>query len=156
MAEAITETWITDTGISTRFPYYTRANADEVGPEPFSPLGWSLGWAKGCIPGVAEGFVRFGVVRREEFALDPPEVSGNWGGYFYNQLSLPRVMGVRMPGATWEAIELAYFGGFSHSEIASMVSLPLGTVKGRMRLGLEKIRADIAESITPEAIEGLA
>ena len=110
MAEAITDTWITDTGISTRFPYYTRANADEVGPEPFSPLGWSLGWAKGCIPGVAEGFVRFGVVRRDEFALDPPEVFGNWGGYFYNQLSLPRVMGVRMPGATWEAIDLAYFG----------------------------------------------
>ena len=110
MAEAITDTWITDTRISTRFPYYTRANADEVGPEPFSPLGWSLGWAKGCIPGVAEGFVRFGVVRRDEFALDPPEVFGNWGGYFYNQLSLPRVMGVRMPGATWEAIDLAYFG----------------------------------------------
>jgi rifampicin phosphotransferase len=104
------DSWITDTGISPRFPYYTRANADEVGPEPFSPLGWSLGWAKGCIPGVAEGFVRFGVVRRDEFALDPPEVFGNWGGYFYNQLSLPRVMGVRMPGATWEAIDLAYFG----------------------------------------------
>ena len=47
--------WITDTEISSRFPYYTRANADEVGPEPFSPLGWSLGWMKGCIPGVAKG-----------------------------------------------------------------------------------------------------
>ena len=92
--------WITDTEVSPRFPYYTRANADEVGPEPFSPLGWSLGWMKGCIPGVAEGFVRFGVVRHEEFALNPPEVFGNWGGYFYNQLSLPRTMGVRMPGAS--------------------------------------------------------
>ncbi len=104
------ETWITDTEISTRFPYYTRANADEVGPEPFSPLGWSLAWSKGCIPGVAEGFVRFGVVRRDEFAVDPPEVFGNWGGYFYNQLSLPRIMGVRMPGASPEAIDMAYFG----------------------------------------------
>jgi pyruvate,water dikinase len=104
------DSWITDTEISTRFPYYTRANADEVGPEPFSPLGWSLGWAKGCIPGVANGFVAFGVVQPEEFAVDPPEVFGNWGGYFYNQLSLPRVMGVRMPGASPEAIDLAYFG----------------------------------------------
>ncbi len=104
------DTWITDTEISTRFPYYTRANADEVGPEPFSPLGWSLGWAKGCVPGVANGFVEFGVVTEDEFALDPPEVFGNWGGYFYNQLSLPRVMGVRMPGASPEAIDLAYFG----------------------------------------------
>ena len=102
--------WITDTEISTRFPYYTRANADEVGPEPFSPLGWSLGWMKGCIPGVAKGFIAFGVLEADEFALDPPEVFGNWGGYFYNQLSLPRVMGVRMPGASPEAIDLAYFG----------------------------------------------
>jgi rifampicin phosphotransferase len=102
--------WITDTEISTRFPYYTRANADEVGPEPFSPLGWSLGWVKGCVPGVAKGFIAFGVLEADEFAVDPPEVFGNWGGYFYNQLSLPRVMGVRMPGASPEAIDLAYFG----------------------------------------------
>ncbi|MEP1124005.1 MAG: PEP-utilizing enzyme [Ilumatobacter sp.] len=102
--------WITDTEISTRFPYYTRANADEVGPEPFSPLGWSLGWMKGCIPGVAKGFIAFGVVTADEFAVDPPEVFGNWGGYFYNQLSLPRVMGARMPGASPDAIDQAYFG----------------------------------------------
>jgi len=56
MAEKTSDlsTWITDTEISTRFPYYTRANADEVGPEPFSPLGWSLGWAKGCSTWPAE------------------------------------------------------------------------------------------------------
>jgi len=110
MSVADMDRWITDTEISPRFPYYTRANADEVGPEPFSPLGWSLGWMQGCIPGVAEGFVRFGVVRHEEFALAPPEVFGNWGGYFYNQLSLPRTMGVRMPGASPDAIDNAYFG----------------------------------------------
>jgi hypothetical protein len=110
MTDTNLNSWITDTEISTRFPYYTRANADEVGPEPFSPLGWSLGWMKGCIPGVANGFVAFGVVEPHEFAVDPPEVFGNWGGYFYNQLSLPRVMGVRMPGASPEAIDLAYFG----------------------------------------------
>ena len=107
---SIMDRWITDTEISPRFPYYTRANADEVGPEPFSPLGWSLGWMQGCIPGVAEGFVRFGVVRHDEFALNPPEVFGNWGGYFYNQLSLPRTMGARMPGASPDAIDNAYFG----------------------------------------------
>ena len=102
--------WITDTRPSERFPYYTRANADEVGPEPFSPLGWSLGWGTGCVPGTAAGFVDFGAVRWDEFDVDPPEVFGNWGGYFYNQLSLPRVMGARMPGASPAAIDQAYFG----------------------------------------------
>lgn len=102
--------WITDTRPSARFPYYTRANADEVGPEPFSPLGWSLAWGVGCVPGTAAGFVDFGAVRWDEFDVDPPEVFGNWGGYFYNQLSLPRVMGARMPGASPAAIDQAYFG----------------------------------------------
>jgi phosphohistidine swiveling domain-containing protein len=104
------ERWITDTATSARFPYYTRANADEVGPDPFSPLGWSLVWQQGCIPGVARGFVEFGVVAWEEYDLDPPQVFGNWGGYFYNPLSLSRLMGCRMPGATPEAIDQAYFG----------------------------------------------
>ncbi len=107
---AALDRWINDTELSSRFPYYTRANADEVGPEPFTPLGWSLGWMRGCIPGVAGGFIAFGVLEADEFAVDPPEVFGNWGGYFYNQLSLPRVMGVRMPGASPEAIDQAYFG----------------------------------------------
>ena len=51
-------------------------------------------------------------------------------------------------------IQLAYFGGFSHSEIAEMLGMPLGTVKGRMRLGLEKIRAQLAEALTPESALG--
>ena len=114
--------WITDTEISPRFEYYTRANADEVGPDPFSPLGWSLGWVKGCIPGVADGYVEFGVLDHSEYALDPPEVFGNWGGYFYNQLSLPRVMGCRMPGATPEAIDQAYFG--DHPGVPTYVPHP--------------------------------
>lgn len=104
------ETWITDYGPSARFVHYTRANADEVGPDPFSPLGWSLGWVKGCIPGVADGFVNYGVVHRHELDPEAPEVFGNWGGYFYNQLTLPRVLGVRMPGASPEAMDQAYFG----------------------------------------------
>ena len=48
-----------------------------------------------------------------------------------------------LPPEQAHVIELAYFGGFSQSEIAEMLSMPLGTVKGRMRLGLEKMRAGL-------------
>jgi RNA polymerase sigma-70 factor, ECF subfamily len=52
-----------------------------------------------------------------------------------------------LPGEQSEVIELAYFGGFSQTEIATMLSVPLGTVKGRMRLGLERIRGRVAEGL---------
>jgi RNA polymerase sigma-70 factor, ECF subfamily len=49
-----------------------------------------------------------------------------------------------LPADQRRVIDLAYFGGFTHEQIASMLELPLGTVKGRMRLALEKMRANIA------------
>ena len=52
-----------------------------------------------------------------------------------------------LPGEQSKVIELAYFGGFSQTEIAAMLGVPLGTVKGRMRLGLEKIRGQLAEGL---------
>ena len=45
-----------------------------------------------------------------------------------------------LPGEQSRVIELAYFGGFTHTQIAEMLDTPVGTVKGRMRLGLEKLR----------------
>jgi RNA polymerase sigma-70 factor (ECF subfamily) len=48
-----------------------------------------------------------------------------------------------LPEEQSKAIELAYFGGFSHSEIAVMLEMPIGTVKGRIRLGLEKLRGQL-------------
>jgi RNA polymerase sigma-70 factor (ECF subfamily) len=52
-----------------------------------------------------------------------------------------------LPRDQMRVIELAYFGGLTHSQIADMLGMPLGTVKGRMRLGIEKIRARLAEEI---------
>jgi RNA polymerase sigma-70 factor (ECF subfamily) len=51
-----------------------------------------------------------------------------------------------LPDEQRRAIELAYFGGFTQSEIAEMLSVPIGTVKGRMRLGLEKMRGRLDAS----------
>ena len=45
-----------------------------------------------------------------------------------------------LPPEQSRVISLAYFGGFTHTEIAEMLETPVGTVKGRMRLGLEKMR----------------
>jgi len=52
-----------------------------------------------------------------------------------------------LPTDQLQVIQLAYFGGMTHSEIAEVLEMPLGTVKGRMRLGMEKIRAQLAEAI---------
>ena len=48
-----------------------------------------------------------------------------------------------LPEAQAEVIVLAFYGECSHSEIARLLALPPGTVKGRMRLGLEKLRNDL-------------
>jgi RNA polymerase sigma-70 factor (ECF subfamily) len=49
-----------------------------------------------------------------------------------------------LPDDQGRVIQLAYFGGFSHTQIAEMLDTPVGTVKGRMRLGLEKLRHTLA------------
>ncbi len=45
-----------------------------------------------------------------------------------------------LPPEQLKILELAYFSGYTHLEISELLSLPLGTVKGRMRLGLKKMR----------------
>jgi len=50
-----------------------------------------------------------------------------------------------LPPDQRQVIELAYFGGFTHTQIAEMLELPPGTVKGRMRLGLTKLRFFLGE-----------
>jgi RNA polymerase sigma-70 factor (ECF subfamily) len=50
-----------------------------------------------------------------------------------------------LPAEQSQVIELAYFGGFTHTEIAEMLETPVGTVKGRMRLGLKKLKDRLGE-----------
>ncbi|MDQ5894548.1 MAG: hypothetical protein QG596_809 [Actinomycetota bacterium] len=49
-----------------------------------------------------------------------------------------------LPENQTKVISLAYYGGFSQTEISDLLQLPLGTVKGRMRLGLEKLRVELS------------
>ena len=48
-----------------------------------------------------------------------------------------------LPEAQREALTLAYYGGYSQSEIAALVGAPLGTVKTRMRDGLSRLRHEM-------------
>ncbi|MEJ7785999.1 MAG: sigma-70 family RNA polymerase sigma factor [Solirubrobacteraceae bacterium] len=50
-----------------------------------------------------------------------------------------------LPSEQRRVLELAYYGGWTHTEIAEHFDMPLGTVKGRARLGLEKLRWTLAE-----------
>jgi RNA polymerase sigma-70 factor (ECF subfamily) len=52
-----------------------------------------------------------------------------------------------LPDEQRKTIELAYFGGFSQSQIAEMLETPIGTVKGRMRLGLDKLRGQLTQEV---------
>jgi RNA polymerase sigma-70 factor, ECF subfamily len=52
-----------------------------------------------------------------------------------------------LPPEQTRVIELAYYGGFTATEIAGMLDAPVGTVKGRMRLGLDKLRRELGEAV---------
>jgi RNA polymerase sigma-70 factor, ECF subfamily len=51
----------------------------------------------------------------------------------------------QLPEEQSRVIELAYFGGLTHVQIASMLDTPVGTIKGRMRLGLAKMRMTLGD-----------
>jgi RNA polymerase sigma-70 factor (ECF subfamily) len=53
-----------------------------------------------------------------------------------------------LPQEQRETIELAYFKGYTHSQIAEVMQVPLGTVKGRMRIGLHKLKSVLEGSMT--------
>lgn len=80
-----------------------------------------------------------------ELGADLPDLSGHSDPWPAVALSLERDV-VRealaaLPADQRQAVEMANYGGYSHSEIAERLGLPLGTVKGRLRLAMEKMHS---------------
>jgi RNA polymerase sigma-70 factor (ECF subfamily) len=73
--------------------------------------------------------------RRESRALSPSAV----GSPGLDRSVLTRVF-ERLPDPQREALELAYYGGLTQTEITACLKQPLGTVKTRLRLALDRLR----------------
>ncbi|MEL6892315.1 MAG: PEP-utilizing enzyme [Actinomycetota bacterium] len=103
-------TWFGDSELDERFPAWTRGNAADVFPDPFSPLGQSLVMRQGMCTGLRDAYIQIGVLDYDEF-VEPhrPDLFKVFGGYPYNPLTLTRILGARMPGVTPELIDAAFF-----------------------------------------------
>lgn len=102
--------WFGDSSLSARYPAWTRGNAADVFPDPFTPLAQSLVLRQGMGRGLRDAYIGLGVVDWDE--IDDPELPDlfkMFGGYLYNPLTLTRILGARMPGASPEMIDKAFF-----------------------------------------------
>jgi phosphohistidine swiveling domain-containing protein len=108
----ISDDWCIDSSkLSERFPIYTRFNANDVLPDPISPLGADLIWNRQIMPGCANGYAELGAISVAEAHLDPeayPAAAFRYG-HMYVSVTTARLLGIRS-GIGWEAIDAAFFG----------------------------------------------
>jgi RNA polymerase sigma-70 factor, ECF subfamily len=140
-----------------------RAIAEDVVQEAFLSL-WRSGarydrargsvrsWVLGVVHNRAIDALRRGVVRDSRNVVDEglaervaaPELTDAAVARREEAREIRGALG-ELPTEQRHVIELAYFGGFTQTEIADMLELPIGTVKGRMRLGLTKMRMALGD-----------
>ena len=109
-------------------------------------------WTLGIVHNRAADALRHAAVRERRHAHDERAADELASGDRTDSQAIDNVAGERvrsalreLPGEQRRVIELAYYGGFTQSEIAEMLGDPLGTVKGRMRLGLLKLRSQLPD-----------
>lgn len=101
--------WIVEGRVDPRWPVNTRGNIGEVFPEVLTKLSYELG----VIPaerGWRESYRELGILQPGDFSSDDPVIIGLYGGYGYLNMSFLRIMGVRAPGSSAEAIDSSLFG----------------------------------------------
>src|SRR3954465_11438202 len=124
--------WLIDTVPSERFPVYTRLNANDVLPDPITPLGASFCWIPAIIPGWAAGYVALDAFTPSELAREAmAPVAGFFYGHLYVNQSNVRVVGIRA-GIGWQAIDAAFFSADSppHEERPDDVNEELRARRG--------------------------
>ncbi len=101
--------WIIEGEIDPKWPHNTRGNIGEVFPEVITSIGYNLG----VIPAEQAwrtAYDELGIMKKGDFDRDEPTIIGLYAGYAYLNLSYLRMMGVRAPGSSAEAIDVAFFG----------------------------------------------
>ncbi|MFN8470688.1 MAG: sigma-70 family RNA polymerase sigma factor [Anaerolineae bacterium] len=121
--------------------------ADQFAPERGRVLSWLLTIARNRA---------IDELRRRQTGPDEVELVDAAGGYpGLEDLSLQRIQMRRalaqLPDAQRQALELAYYGGMTQQEVAEHLGLPLGTIKTRMRMGLQRLRDLLQEN---ESVSG--
>ncbi|MDX6697211.1 MAG: hypothetical protein QOE65_608 [Solirubrobacteraceae bacterium] len=142
-----------------------RNRAEEVTQEAFVSL-WKTGarydpdrssvrsWLLAIVRNRSIDFIRREAVQRVDARRNPEDVLADVAASERTETAAATHESTRellgalsaLPEDQATVVKLAYYGGFSHSEIAGMLDAPVGTVKGRMRLGLEKMRAHLVEA----------
>ncbi len=101
--------WIIEGQVDDRWPIYTRGNVGEVFPEVVTPLTYWYG-VLAAERAWRDAYDDLGIQAKGDFTSDDPVILGLFCGYTYLNLSYLRMMGVRAPGSSAEAIDVSFFG----------------------------------------------
>ncbi len=101
--------WIVEGHVDPRWPLNTRGNIGEVFPEVLTQVTYHL-LVRPAEAGWRQAFDEMGILHKNDFANDEPVIIGCYGGYGYLDISYLRIVGVRAPGSSPEAIDVSLFG----------------------------------------------
>jgi RNA polymerase sigma-70 factor (ECF subfamily) len=122
--------------------------AGSYGPERGAVAAWLLSVVRYRAIDVARANTTHASKRADEAETGLRSVPGVLADQVVSRSSAVELKGrLRLlPKTQREVVTLAFYGQLSHAEIAAKLDLPAGTVKGRMRLGLQKLRVNIDEA----------
>ncbi len=120
-------------------------------PARGTPRGWLLSIAHHhCIDRLRRAQRQGSPAELDEAIADPERSDVFQAAHQHMQRAEIRAALASIPAVQRQAIELAYFAGCAQQEIAALQGVPLGTVKGRLRIGLQKLRLLLEPSARAE------